>query len=115
MLKSAAIGASLLLLTEAQDSGHDQYSRTLKFRPDGSFKIVTFSDLSLSDNSEDYLSTQGLIETVLNSESPDLVVLTGDIVDPSHADDYSYHFSSALELIKERQVPYVWTGGNHIE
>lgn len=75
---------------------------------------MTFSDLALSDNSEEYLSTQGLIETVLNTESPDLVVLTGDIVSPAHADDYAYHFSSALELIKERRVPYVWTGGRQI-
>ena len=42
-------------------------------------------------------------------------MLTGDIVDPGHADDYSYHFSSALELIKGRNVPWVWTGGNPIE
>ena len=83
LAKSAAISASWLLqLALAQDFSHNQYSRTLKFRPDGSFKIVTFSDLGLSDNAEDYLQTQGLIETVLNSESPDLVVLTGDIVDP---------------------------------
>ena len=56
MLKSAGIGASILLFASAQDATHThQYSRTLKFRPDGSFKIVTLSDLSLSDNSEDYL------------------------------------------------------------
>ena len=61
------------------------------------------------------MQTQGLIETVLNTESPDLVVLTGDIVAPDHADDYGYHFSSALELIKERNVPWIWTGGNKIE
>ena len=41
-------------------------------------------------------------------------MLTGDIVDPNHSEDYSYHFSSALELIKGRQVPWVWTGGNKI-
>ena len=52
---------------------------------------------------------------MLASESPDLVVLTGDIVDPAHADDFDYHFSSALELIKARQVPWVWTGGNKIK
>ena len=39
---------------------------------------------------------------MLNSENPDLVVLTGDVVDPAHADDYGYHFSSALELIKAK-------------
>ena len=115
MMKAAAIGASILSnACLAQAETHDQYSRSLKFNPDGTFKIVTFSDLALSDNSEDYLSTQGLIENVLNSEKPDLVVLTGDIVDPAYADDFSYHFSSALELIKARQVPWVWTGGSKI-
>lgn len=59
--------------------------------------------------------TQGLIETVLNEENPDLVVLIGDVVDPAHAEDYAYHFSSALELIKARNVPYMWTGGNKIK
>ena len=118
MLKSAGIGASMLLqLAFANDKEHNQYSRTLKFRADDSFKIVTFSDLNLGDNSEDYLQTQSLIEKVLNSENPDLIVLTGDIVDPAHSDsdDYGYHFSSALELIKARNVPYVWTGGSKIE
>ena len=52
---------------------------------------------------------------MLNNEQPDLVVLTGDIVDPSELEDYDYHFTSALELIKARQVPWVWTGGNKVD
>lgn len=51
---------------------------------------------------------------MLNEESPDLVMLVGDIVDPAHANEYAFHFSSALELIKARNIPYVWTGGNKI-
>ena len=46
---------------------------------------------------------------------PDLVVLTGDIVDPSVQDEFSYHFSSALEIIKSRGIPYIWTGGNPVQ
>ena len=42
-------------------------------------------------------------------------MLTGDVVDPSAAGEYSYHFTSALELIKARHVPYMWTGGSKIE
>jgi len=75
---------------------------------------VIFSDLALNSDSEDYLQTQGLIETVLSSENPDLVVLVGDIVDPAHSDEYAFHFSSALELIKNMNVPWMWTGGNKI-
>lgn len=70
----------------------------------------------MNNDSEDYLQTISLMEAVLNKESPDLIVLTGDVVDPKATDDdYSYHFSSAMELIKSREIPYVWTGGNPIE
>jgi len=103
MLKTIAIGISALTTAVfAQDEEHNQYSRTLKFQPDGTFKIVTFSDLEMNNNSEDYLQTQALIESVLNIEDPDLIVLTGDVVDVKEADEYAYHFSSALELIKAR-------------
>ena len=58
MLKSIAIGISALTTAAfAQDEDHNQYSRTLKFQPDGTFKIVTLSDLELNNNSEDYLQT----------------------------------------------------------
>ena len=114
-LKSSALFTTSLLAAQslAADS-HDQYSRTLKFRSDGTFKIAILSDLGFNENSEDYLQTQGLIETLLSNENPDLIVLTGDVVDPDHAEEYDYHWSSALELIKANNVPYVWTGGNKI-
>ena len=76
---------------------------------------MTFSDLYFNDNSEDYLQTQGLIETVLTEERPDLVVLTGDVVDPNAEGEYPYHFTSALELLKARHVPYMWTGGSKVK
>ena len=109
------VSGAILLSSAALADVHDEYTRHLKFNADGSFKVVTFSDLGLNESSEDYLQTQGLIESVLNSEKPDFVVITGDIVDPKHSDDYSYHFSSALELIKARRIPWTWTGGNKIE
>jgi len=73
---------------------------------------VTFSDIAMNDNSEDYLLTQGLLETVLETEKPDLVVLVGDIVDPAHSDEYRFHWNSAMEYIVHMSLPYVWTGGS---
>ena len=56
MLRLVGIGAAFLSQTGlAQFGDHDQYSRTLKFNEDGSFKIVTFSDIGMNNNSEDYL------------------------------------------------------------
>jgi 3',5'-cyclic AMP phosphodiesterase CpdA len=40
---------------------------------------------------------------------PDLVVLTGDLVDEGHPDEYS----TALELLGELTIPYLVIPGNH--
>ena len=96
---------------------HHKYTRYLKFNEDGKFKFVNFSDLMLDDGSEDWLKTQGLVEKILNQEEPDLVVLTGDIVKPmsDYENGFDSAFGSALQAIKQRKIPYVWTGGNPID
>ena len=37
-----------ILLSSAVLATHDEYTRHLKFKADGSFKVVTFSDLGLN-------------------------------------------------------------------
>ena len=88
----------------------------MKFREDGTFKFLNFSDLLVDDSSEDWLQTQGLIERVLNQEEPDLIILTGDIVKRLDSYEYGYDslFGSAMQVIKARKIPYVWTGGNSV-
>ena len=57
-LNGAIVGlASLFLsaLAQEEEHVHHVYSRSLKFNNDGTFKIVTFSDLGLNESSEDYL------------------------------------------------------------
>ena len=56
MLRIASIGAAFLSQTSlAQFGTHDQYSRVLRFQEDDTFTIVTFSDIAMNNNSEDYL------------------------------------------------------------
>ncbi len=40
---------------------------------------------------------------------PDLVLLSGDLVDDGHPDDYA----AALELLGELTIPYLAISGNH--
>jgi hypothetical protein len=48
----------------------------------------------------------------LKKEQPDLIVITGDVVDPVHDPEYEGHWQSALEHIIGTKTPYVHTGGS---
>ena len=61
-----------------------------------SFTIVQLNDLMIDGTSESYLETQSLIENVIYNLKPDLIVLTGDTVDPNKSEDYSKLYESAM-------------------
>ena len=54
-------------------------AHTLRFRDDGTFKIVQFTDMHWHNGDPDDLQTRALMERVLDAERPDLVLLTGDV------------------------------------
>ena len=58
--------------------------------------MLQLSDLMINDNAEDYLHTSALIENLVYQERPDLIILTGDVVDPAVVygrNDYARYFS----------------------
>ncbi|KAK3075900.1 hypothetical protein LTR53_000329 [Teratosphaeriaceae sp. CCFEE 6253] len=97
---------------------------------DGKFKILQLSDAHLSTgtgvcrdaigeknepstNCEADIRTLDFIETILDDEKPDLVVLSGDQVEgPTAPDTQSALFKLAAPLI-ERGIPYAAIFGNH--
>lgn len=97
---------------------------------DGRFKILQVSDAHLSTgtgvcrdaidasgnpipNCEADPRTLDFVETVLDDEKPDLVVLTGDQIEgPLAPDSQSAIFKIAAPLI-ERSIPYAAIFGNH--
>jgi hypothetical protein len=84
--------------------------RELRFRKDGSFKIVQFTDLHLTDGTEIDLRTIKLMEKILKEELPDLVVLTGDMV----CGEKNYIFiSQVIETMKQADIPWAAAFGNH--
>ena len=68
---------------ETDGSEIDQHTRQLKFNEEGSFKILQLEEINVNGIAEDYLETQALIENLIYSERPDLIVITGDIVHKS--------------------------------
>ena len=101
----------------------------LRVRADGTFKIVQISDTHmvtgtgvckdaidadgryLPDGEADPLTTK-FIETILDVEKPDLVVLTGDQLHHDVPDSQTALFK-ALAPIIQRKIPFAAVFGNH--
>lgn len=77
---------------------------------------MNFSDLEMDDSSENWIKTSNMMERILDEVEPDLVILTGDIVKPKYeyTEGYAAQFGNAMKPIKDRKIPYAWTGGNPI-
>lgn len=88
--------------------------KTLKFREDGSFKICCFSDLH--QTAEYDPRTLAAMHGIIEKESPDLVLLGGDIwnevpeatVEQLH--EFLNIFTSPME---QRGIPWAHVFGNH--
>lgn len=94
-------------------------NKKLQFRKDGTFKIVQITDIhGVYKKTPD---TNRLIEGVLDSEKPDLVVFTGDQIKgycPSYlTGDKTKKVERAIdnyiEPVHSRGIPFLVTFGNH--
>jgi 3',5'-cyclic AMP phosphodiesterase CpdA len=103
---------TLLLIISFLCSGLYAKTRSVRFS-NGSFKIVQFTDLhwwedaSLKEKND---STAKLIMYILDSEKPDLAVLTGDIILGSNC---RQGWDKLCNIFKEAGIPFVVTLGNH--
>jgi len=85
---------------------------SLKFNRNGNFKIVQFTDLHEGPNVDDTIK---LMNRILEYEKPDLVVLTGDIIDGKckSAEDVKKAINYIAEPMEERNIPWAVIFGNH--
>ena len=84
---------------------------SLRFNDQGTFKIVQFTDTHICwENQEEYAKALNQECYILDSEKPDLVIFTGDVVTGACADSAWVNF---LKPMDERGIPFVITLGNH--
>ncbi|MFZ2445271.1 MAG: metallophosphoesterase family protein [Syntrophobacteraceae bacterium] len=93
-------------------------NKKLRFRPDGTFKIVQFTDTQ--DDQDIDPRTVELIEKVLDTENPDLVVFTGDNIagGPGNGgirtlEDLQKAIDNIAAPVDSRHIPWLITFGNH--
>ncbi|MDQ8734719.1 metallophosphoesterase family protein [Paenibacillus sp. LHD-38] len=92
-------------------------NRELKFRGDGTFTIVQFTDMHLGGGKEDELDrdaqTLELVRRVVELEQPDFIVLTGDMIWSHGVADPQASFRKAISTVVECGVPWAAVFGNH--
>ncbi len=85
-------------------------SYELRFNDDGKFKIVQITDVHFQYNSPGSDSALRIMEAVIESEKPDLIVLTGDIV---CSKETQKAWDSLSEVLIKAKIPWAVTLGNH--
>ena len=90
-----------------------QISDEIKFSPQGKLKILHITDTHLKLN-HNFDPTIWMVERAVDSEKPDIVILTGDIVlNCENADDTKKLINAVMNLVDSRNIPVAVTFGNH--
>lgn len=86
----------------------------LRFRQDGSFTIVQFTDTHFKTMDELDFKTKALMEAVLREEKPDLVIHTGDIIESKKCLNGPVEaFAAAAKVMEDHGAPWAAVFGNH--
>lgn len=90
-------------------------ARTLRFRADGTFKVVQFNDTQ--DDELTDRRTVELMEKVLDQEKPDFVVINGDVITGGCETRLAVKqaINNVVMPMESRRIPWAVTYGNHDE
>ncbi|MEZ5106574.1 MAG: metallophosphoesterase family protein [Draconibacterium sp.] len=87
-----------------------QNKTELKFNSSGEFKILQFTDTHVNIEKGQNLDIFSYLQSIIETEKPDLVALTGDIVTANNPQEGFQYFEKVFE---ETGVPWVMIFGNH--
>lgn len=90
----------------------ENQSEKLRFHKNGTFKIVQFTDTHFDYNSEKSPKTLATIKYVLDTEKPDFIIFTGDVVTTIPEKE---GWLSLTKDVVASNIPWSVTFGNHDE
>lgn len=88
-------------------------AKTLRFREDGTFKIVQFTDPEFSTNDLEEQQMEAMMLRIIQDEQPNLVVFTGDIIASASTKDPADAFRRACCVPDRMNIPWAAVFGNH--
>ena len=101
----------LLLCPAAVVSAKEDAPAALRFRDDGTFKIMLFADAH--DNEDMDPTTACLMEEALDLCRPDLVIFLGDNTSAGQYDKQVKAVDALTRPARERGIPFAMVFGNH--
>ena len=112
MYRSCVVFASVILFALIAVGEDTSGSIALRFKEDGTFRIVQFADVHWTWGFGDDRKTGRLMRAVLDAEKPDLVVFTGDNMTSGTLLPYRA-LRQVTEPCVERKIPWAAAFGNH--
>ena len=90
-------------------------SKKLQFNQEGTFKIVQFTDIHLKDgfDAEKDERTLALMEQIVVTEKPDLIVYSGDLIASEDVQDGCETMRRAIHSAVKAEIPFAVIYGNH--
>ncbi|KAF4993425.1 hypothetical protein FGRMN_6513 [Fusarium graminum] len=107
-------GPSLLAIAQRDDVDNSSLE-PLKFKEDGTFQISVFSDLHFAEGPEKDAGTAKVMTDIIDTESPDLVVLNGDLIngESTYASNSTLYIDQVVAPMVDRNMTWASTYGNH--
>lgn len=102
--------ALLLMSLMATANTFAQSVEKLEFSKDGEFKIAQFTDTHIGHDMDKNNIIADMVEGVLKSEKPDLVVFTGDI---TTLDESAEAYEEIAKIMSKYKTPWTVALGNH--
>lgn len=84
----------------------------LRFKENKTFKILQFTDIHWSQGSKNSPKTVQTMQEVIKKETPDFIVLTGDLVTGNKA---KKGWMEMTKVLQNSKIPWTVTFGNHDE
>ena len=102
--------AQLVLLASSE--------RTVKLNKDNKLKIIQITDIHYGEDEDKDVATTQEMKQLIDWETPDMAILTGDMVsgyawDGKSSGWYEQQWGKWTQALIDKELPYMYVQGNH--